>query len=1047
MVVHEPGDWFADTVAALAAQDYPAVQYLFLLTGEPASPAGQPARDLIETALPAAVIRHTGGNPGFAGSCNAVLNLVQGDGGFFCFLHDDVALAPDAVSRMVEETYRSNAGVVGPKLVHWDDPRMIQSVGIAVDRLGVEMPLADDGEIDQEQHDLVQDVFALSSACLLVRADLFRSVGGFDPALATVGAEIDLCWRVHLTGARVVVVPAAVARHRESMLARAQEGAAPGDQGDDVHERDSVRLATVFALTSGRRLVATAVEALVVGVVHALVVLVTGSPRRAVDELRALVSVPLSVREIAARRRRVTRTVSDAEMRALQVRGSAHIVGYLRRRDRRRGIEQAQATAAGAREVAPRSAIVLWTVLVVVLLVGSRRIITDGPSSVGQIVGLDEGPRALLRAFASGWWGAGFGQVGSVPTGVGLTAAGGAALLGNMGLLQMLLVVGAPLVGWLGVWRFASVLTTRAARVAATLAYAAVPLAWASIASGRWGGLVTYALFPWAAHHLRRLVGHVPVLRASDVDEDSFGDLAPTEWRRTFLAASLVCAVMVAFEPGNLVTLVLLGAVWATVTLLHGARFQWSVRWAAVPAAVVIGAVVLNLPWAAGYARSGWWEAITGAPVEGGRSLGIGRLATFQVGEYLLGPVAVLLVAPVLGAMLVVRGSRLPWALRGAMLSIVGFLLVFLDDKALLPAHLPEPAVMLVPVAFGLAVCAGAMGAGLNVDLRGGRISWRQPLGALVGLAFTVGLVPGAVNAVAGDWHQPDITLARLLAQLPESDAAGDYRTLFIGDPRVLPASPSNIGWGIAYSVVNGRDADLEDGWETAPTRATENASRAVRGIVRGTTARAGRLLAPLGVRYVVVPIVDGGQSTRSEPVPEPRGLVDALSRQLDMKRRFSSPDLAIFENSTWLPVASVLTPAAADASRLAGAESMIAADLAGAVPVMPGITSARSATAAVGPGVLHLAVPYTDRWRVSVDGGPELVMSPAFGITNAIELPAGSSVTVSMRTTWMRTLVTLLQITAWVVALWFSVPRRRRARRRTTVAAFDPAITMGGAA
>jgi hypothetical protein len=33
------------------------------------------------------------------------------------------------------------------------------------------------------------------------------------------------------------------------------------------------------------------------------------------------------------------------------------------------------------------------------------------------------------------------------------------------------------------------------------------------------------------------------------------------------------------------------------------------------------------------------------------------------------------------------------------------------------------------------------------------------------------------------------------------------------------------------------------------------------------------------------------------------------------------------------------------------------------------------------------------------------------------------------------------------VVALWFSVPRRRRARRRTTVAAFDPAITMGGAA
>mgnify|MGYP003704249341 CR=1 FL=1 len=114
-----------------------------------------------------------------------------------------------AVSALVEEMYRSNAGVVGPKLVHWQDVRRIQSVGIAVDRLGVEMPLADDGEVDQEQHDIVQDVFELSSACLMVRADLFRSVEGFNPQLATVGADLDFCWRIHLTGARVVIVPSA----------------------------------------------------------------------------------------------------------------------------------------------------------------------------------------------------------------------------------------------------------------------------------------------------------------------------------------------------------------------------------------------------------------------------------------------------------------------------------------------------------------------------------------------------------------------------------------------------------------------------------------------------------------------------------------------------------------------------------------------------------------------------------------------------------------------------------------------------------------------
>ena len=125
----------------------------------------------------------------------------------------------------------------------------------------------------------------------------------------------------------------------------------------------------------------------------------------------------------------------------------------------------------------------------------------------------------------------------------------------------------------------------------------------------------------------------------------------------------------------------------------------------------------------------------------------------------------------------------------------------------------------------------------------------------------------------------------------------------------------------------------------------------------------------------------------------------------------------------------------------------MIAADLGGAVPVMPGVTVRRSATAVAGPGVLHLAVPYTDRWRVEVNTGGatrEIATSPAFGLTNAVEIPQAATVTLSMRTSWLRTLVTLLQIALWAVVVWFSVPRRRRRRRRDSVAQFDAAITMG---
>ena len=1041
MVVHQPGDWFAETLQGLIDQDYPGLQYLFLLTGEAGDPGNQPARDLIDTMIPDAVVRHAGGNPGYAATCNSVLNLVQGDGGLFCFLHDDVVLAPGAVTALVEEMYRSNAGVVGPKLVHWQDPRRIQSVGIAVDRLGVEMPLADDGEVDQEQHDIVQDVFELSSACLMVRADLFRSVGGFNPALATVGADLDFCWRVHLTGARVVVVPSAVARHRESMTERTDE-----DDAELQLQRDLVRLATVFTLTSRARLLVTSVEAIVVTLVHAVAVMVTGAPRRGIDELRALLTVPFSVGSIRRRRAGIRRVVADSEIHALQVRGSAWMVGYLRRRDRRRGIEQAQAGAAGTKEVTPRSAIVLWSVLIAVLLIGSRDLLMDSPATVGQFVSFVHGPRALLSSFVSGWWNSGFGQVGPVPTQVALTAAGGFVTLGHMGLLRTLFIVGAPLVGWLGVWRFASVMTTRAARVAATLAYAALPLAYTSMAAGRWGALATYALFPWVVHHVRRLVGHMPLMRGGQDSTDEFGELTQREWRRTFATVSLLVATLIAVEPGALVALALIGTVWSAVTLLHGARAQYAFRWAGVCALSAVSAVALNLPWSGTFVRSGWWEAITGAPVEGGRGLGLRRLLRFEMGEYVLARPAILLVAPVVGAILVVRGSRLPWALRGAVLSVSGFLLVLLDDKALLPVHLPEPAVMLVPVAFGVAVCAGSMGAGLAVDLRGGRISWRQPLGAVVAVAFTLGLLPAAVNAVPGTWHQPGTTLTDLLTQLPDQAEAGDYRTLFVGDPRVLPGSPLNLGYGIAWSAVNGREASIDDLSEVASTRTNDAASRAVRGIVRGTTARAGRLLAPLGVRFIVVPIIDGGLSTRSDPVAEPRGLVDAMTRQLDFKRRYSSPDLAIFENASWVPVASLLTPSGADASKSAGAESMIANDLTGATPVLPSVAASREAWVEAEPGTLHLSVPYTGQWKVTA-GGSDVAARPAFGLTNAYDITTGGTVRVQFESSLFGSLVSTTVLVVWLAVLWVALPRRRRAKRRPlTTAPTEAAMSFDGA-
>src|SRR3954454_2852462 len=197
MVVHEPGPGFEAVLESLVEQDYPNLKSLFLVAGE--------AGDLTTTIrdkVPGAFVRAVPGNPGFGTAANEVLRLVEGDNGFFLIMHDDVALDPDAARLLIEEFYRSNAGIVGPKLVMWDEPHVLQHVGLGVDRFGEVDPLVEPGEVDQEQHDAVRDVFALPSACLLVRADLFRVLGGFDTATSFYGEDVDLCWRAQLSGAR-----------------------------------------------------------------------------------------------------------------------------------------------------------------------------------------------------------------------------------------------------------------------------------------------------------------------------------------------------------------------------------------------------------------------------------------------------------------------------------------------------------------------------------------------------------------------------------------------------------------------------------------------------------------------------------------------------------------------------------------------------------------------------------------------------------------------------------------------------------------------------
>ncbi len=388
LVTHDPGPRFQVVLDGLASQDYPNLRVLFLNTGAQGDLA-----ERVHARLPGSFVRQLDATTTFPMAANEALRLVEGSG-FFCFLHDDVALDPDALRLLVEETYRSNAGVVGPKLVDWDAPDHLLEVGMSADKFATPSSLVEPGELDQEQHDAVRDVFFVPSACLLVRTDLFRALGGFDEVLAYSGEDLDLCWRAHVAGARVLAVPAARARHVGSLSER-------NPQLDAPRLAARHRLRTVLGNYTPGQLVRVLPQHLIMTVMLAVGALLTGRLHVAAAELGAWPWNLTRIGDIREKRRgvRATRLVPDAEVRTLQVHGSARLRAFLRSRAAGgdRFVSSAgRSIAASVRSGAPRSSIIATVVILFLLLIGSRSLFTDGVAAVGTLLPFPAQPTQLL---------------------------------------------------------------------------------------------------------------------------------------------------------------------------------------------------------------------------------------------------------------------------------------------------------------------------------------------------------------------------------------------------------------------------------------------------------------------------------------------------------------------------------------------------------------------------------------------------------------------------------------------------------------------------
>ena len=1013
VVTCDPGRWFEEALEALAAQDYPNLAILVIDAASAEDPTPRVAR-----VVPSAYVRRLSERPGFAACANEVIGVVEG-ASHYLFCHDDVAPAPDAVRLLVEEAFRSNAGIVTPKLVAWDAVDRLLAVGASADKCGVEVSFVERRELDQEQHDAVRDVFVAPAGCTLVRADLFATLGGFDSVMRAGGEDVDLSWRAQVAGARVVVAPGAVVRHLEATLNELRSDAAASTEKD---EREAARIRTVFKNYSSFHLLRVAPQLALISMTEVVVALAGGQGSRARAIARTWRSAfALGGLREARRALRATRAVPDHEVRELQTRGSARLRAILRgsaRAEGRRGaggLDLARAWREGLRLTVP-----VWACVVAVVVFGSRHLLGSRLPSFGEFAPFAS-VHTLLHQASSGWRLTGMGGPTPAPTAFTMLAALGTLVGGHMGFLQRVLVLGMLPVGTLGALRLSRDLGPPRARLVTAVVYLANPLAYNALANGRWSGLVTYAAFPWALFLALRTSGVEP--------------LVPGRARRTAviglgLLLAATGAFVAAFVPLLIVSVVLIGG----VSLFAGGALR-IFRAAGVAILAALVAALLLFPWAIGFLPPGneWASFIRPTPTSHA-ALGVPALLRFQTGPNGAGPLGWALLVTAALPLIVGREWRWTWAVRFWGLALASWGLTWVGTRGWLPFALPPAEVTLVPGALGLAMCAGLGLAAFDIDLRGYHFGWRQLVSTIAAAAAVVAVLPVVGAAVNGRWHLPAHGAESVLSWMPDRRSDGDFRVLWLGDPDVMPLSGWELRPGLAYATTRNGLPDVSSSWPGSSRGATRLLAQAVSLAENVRTTQVGHLLAPMAVRYIVVVARNAPSDQPGLDRPPPGTLVAGLQSQVDLRHIDSDPAYAVYENAAWYPSRAQVPPTATAAVASDDPASARSVTLSGATPVLGNSHGPTSFSGPVTAGEVLISEAPSPRWRLRV-AGSNAARTSAFGLANAFVVTGDGNGSLTYRTPPVRVLALAAQVVLWLLAVVYLWVRRREARgwtRRT---------------
>lgn len=150
--------------------------------------------------------------------------IAKAMGKYILFCNDDVVLGKEYIERLVAVMQRdSRIGMIGGKLLKLTkqgENHIIDTAGLAMYRTR-RVTNRGENELDRGQYDHTKEVFGISGAVMMVTRTAVRQleIQGqfFDEDFVAYKEDIDVSWRMHLAGFKVVYVHEAVGYHARSI--------------------------------------------------------------------------------------------------------------------------------------------------------------------------------------------------------------------------------------------------------------------------------------------------------------------------------------------------------------------------------------------------------------------------------------------------------------------------------------------------------------------------------------------------------------------------------------------------------------------------------------------------------------------------------------------------------------------------------------------------------------------------------------------------------------------------------------------------------------